>query len=225
MRMEGGIDACRKGKRDLHAIAGFDRIGGRLPENIDRHGRSAVFQTLVQEIRLPLDDSGDIGKAHRSAVMVSNDERRIFVGHKELIVILQHEAAVCACECTGGDICVGPPQSGTDLFHAYAKITELQGVEFDTNGRLRTAADSDLPDSGDLGYFLGQDGIGDIIYLWPGGGIGRQGQNHNRPTRQDWPFANSDCWAGWPATARGRRLWRPPRRALPRRYRGRDRTA
>ena len=97
MRMEGGIDACRKGKTALTRSTDFDRIGGRLPVNIDRHGRSAVFRTLVQEIRLPIDDSGDIGKAHRSAVMVSNDERRIFRGEKELIVILEDDAAV-ACE-------------------------------------------------------------------------------------------------------------------------------
>ena len=61
----------------LHAVDGFDDVGAGLAEDDDQDGRLAVGQAEVAQILHVILDVGDVRQAHRRAVAIGDDQRRV----------------------------------------------------------------------------------------------------------------------------------------------------
>ncbi len=81
-RTIGQIDGGRNGGLQLRqqgadAIDGLDDVGAGLAEDDDQDGRLAVGEAGGANVFHRIGDVGDIGQAHRAAVLVSHDQRSV----------------------------------------------------------------------------------------------------------------------------------------------------
>ena len=94
IRIEGGMEACRKGKSASTRSTSGDGVGGRLLIDLNEDRGLAVHRSGIQPVELTIDHLGYIGEAHWGPVVIGNDQRRIFPGDEKLVIVVQNETAV-----------------------------------------------------------------------------------------------------------------------------------
>ncbi len=170
IRMEGGMEACKKGKRSKTRSDCGDGIGSGLLIYLNEDRGLAVDASGIQPVELIIDHLSYIREAYWGALVIGNDEGRVLPGDEELVIVVQNKTAVVIGQRALGDIGVGLRERNAHLVQADAELAEQERIDLHTNGRLRTAANVDLAHTTDLRNLLSQDGVGHIVQLllsWP----------------------------------------------------------
>ena len=98
-------------KQRLNGIDDADDVGARLPLNVQNDGRVGVHPRGVLGVLRAVDDGGHVGKAHRRAVAVGDDDRPVLRAGLQLIVIVDRPRLIRAVEIAFGLIDVGAGQA------------------------------------------------------------------------------------------------------------------
>ncbi len=123
---------------------------------------------------------GYIHQSNRSAVSISDYQRLVFFGSKQLIGGRDRPGALVIGDLAFGTVRVGSTQDSSHVLEPNLQLIENSGIQVHTHRRRRTATDEDLPHALHLRQFLLQNRGRVIKHLLLGVKIGCQRQHHDR---------------------------------------------
>ncbi len=165
-----------------NAVHCLNDVGSGLAENNHQDRWVAVHQAGVADVFHGIPDIGYVLQADDSTGFVLRDDYvLVLVGEKELIVGRDLPGVRSVRQLAFRAIGVRGSQCGSYLLNANAQLVELHGIGFHAHRRLGAAADKHLAYTGDLRYFLRQNGVRHVIHLRQGCGL--RGERHDHDGR------------------------------------------
>ena len=163
----------------LDAVHGLDHIGARQFIHRQQDCRLAVCKGREASVFRCVYRAADVTDAHRSAVLVGDDDvvpgRRI----EHLAVVVDRESPGLPIDSSRwadrGRVDDHPAQ----ILERESERGHLYRVDLDAYRRLLLAANIDLGDAGDLAEMLDQDIFGVIVDLGQRHQVGGQGEDQN----------------------------------------------
>ena len=124
-----------------------------------------------------LDHLGDIGKPDRGAIPVGDDETPVLLGRLHLVIVVDGRILRGAIEIALRQIGVLVGDVGADVVDRQAIGRERARVDFDAQGRALAAGNRHQADAGNLGQFLRQPYVGNVLDLGQRQGLGGDGED------------------------------------------------
>ena len=118
-------------------------------------GQAHVFHVV--------DHLADVPQAHGRAVFVGDDDVRVFLGGKDLVVRADGVGLPRAVETALGRVDVVLSQRGADVLQADAASGNGRRIDADAHGRFLIAFDGHETDAGDFAEFLREHGVGKVV--------------------------------------------------------------
>ena len=165
MSIAGEIEALSCRHQRLDQIDGRDDVRVRLPVQNDQDGWLAVGEAGVAQILDPVGHLADIGKMHRRAVAVGDDQRLVVGGLVGLVVGVDLVALVADVDAAFRAVGVGAGKRGAHVLQTDAVFVDRLRNQIDPDRRQRTAADDDFADAFDLRQLLRQHGRCRVIEI------------------------------------------------------------
>ena len=147
----------------FHAVHDGDDVCAGLALNIENDGGILVGPGSLPGIFHAIDNRGDVGQPHRSAIAVGDDERAVTVTGNKLIVRADGVGLMQAVEGALGHVDVGLAQRGAQILETQTVRSQRRGIGLDAHGRALSTADTDETNTGELRNFLGEGGVGEIF--------------------------------------------------------------
>ena len=129
-------------------------------------------------------DAGDVAKADRRPVLISDNQPAVIFRRLHLIVSGKRHRAGRAVEAAFRGVNVGAGDGGAHGFAGQAEGGDGLGVQLDPHRRALAAGEGHQTDAGNLRNLLRHPGLHHILHLGHRNGRGGDGEGHDRRIRR-----------------------------------------
>jgi hypothetical protein len=168
----------------LDAIDGLDHIRARQFIHRQQDRLLAIGKGRKASVFRCVYGAADVADAHRSAILIGNDDVVPRCRLEHLAVVVNRESAGSAVDRSlrADGRCID--DHAAEILAREADGGQLYRVDLDAHRRFLLAANVDLGDAGDLAEMLHQDIFGVIVDLGHRHQVGGQGEDKNRRVRR-----------------------------------------